>query len=135
MVAVLEEAGIGVDERVVVADDRAALVAELTRLAASVDLVVTTGGTGLAPTDRTPEATADIADLLVPGLAEEMRRAGRETTPMASLSRALVAVRGRCLIVNLPGSPAGAEESLRALLPVLPHALDQVVGGGDHGPR
>ncbi len=94
-------------------------------------LVVTTGGTGLTPSDVTPAATRRVIDREVPGMAEQMRAAGLASTPMASLSRGVVGTRGRCLIVNLPGSPSGALESLGAVLPVLRHAIDQL-GGGDH---
>ena len=117
---------------VVIADDEPALARVLVELAAAGHrLIVTTGGTGLTPTDRTPEATIGIADRLVPGLGELMRATGRESTPLASLSRGIGATRGLTLIVNLPGSPAGAEESLAALLPVLRHAVEQLAGG-DH---
>ena len=96
------------------------------------NLVVTTGGTGLSARDVTPQATALEIDYPVPGLAEEMRRAGMASTPMAALSRSLAGVRGRTLILNLPGSERGATESLVAVLPVLGHALQQLAGQTGH---
>lgn len=133
IVATLRDAGFDVaPDAVLVADDEDAIAALLVRLAdAGQRLVVTTGGTGLTPTDVTPAATRRVIDREVPGLAELMRAAGLASTPMAALSRGVVGVRGATLIANLPGSPRGASESLAALLPVLRHALDQVAGG-DH---
>ena len=96
------------------------------------DLVITTGGTGLTPRDVTPQATQAAIDYEVPGLAEAMRAAGRASTPLADLSRGVVGVRGRTLIVNLPGSPKGALESLEAIVPVLDHALETLAGPYDH---
>ena len=128
----LETAGYVVDGRGTVVDDTDAIAATIRHLAQSHDLVVTTGGTGVSPRDHTPQATEAVADYLVPGLAEEMRRAGREATPMAILSRGVVAVVGSCLVVNLPGSPAGATESLAAIIEVLPHALEQLAGRPGH---
>ena len=115
----------------VVADEAAEITAAIGAAVREATLVLTTGGTGLSPRDHTPDVTAALADYLVPGLAEEMRRAGRKKTPMAVLSRAVAAVVGGTLVINLPGSRAGAVESLEALLPVIPHALDQLAGG-DH---
>ena len=91
------------------------------------------GGTGLAPRDVTPEATLAMIDRLVPGMAELMRQEGLRHTPMAALSRGVTGVRGRTLIVNLPGSERGVRQSLEALLPILPHALETLRGeAGDH---
>jgi molybdenum cofactor synthesis domain-containing protein len=95
-------------------------------------LIVTTGGTGLTPRDVTPQATAAVIDYEVPGLAEAMRAAGRRSTPMADLSRGIAGVRGRTLIVNVPGSPRAAAESLDSILAVLPHALETLAGPFDH---
>ena len=119
-------------ERLVIRDDRAAIVVALRDAAARHPLVVTTGGTGLTPRDVTPQATLEVIDYEVPGLAEAMRAAGRTSTPFADLSRGVVGVLGRTLIVNLPGSPKGALESLDAISAVLDHALDTLAGPYDH---
>lgn len=133
LVEMLREAGYGVAPVPhVVADDADAIADLLAALAdAGHRVIITTGGTGLSPTDVTPAATRRVIERESPGLAELMRSAGLASTPMASLSGGVVGTRGRTLIANLPGSPRGARESLTALLPVLRHAIDQL-GGGDH---
>ena len=120
-------------ERAVVPDEKPRIEAVLREAATRHPLVVTTGGTGLTPRDVTPQATLAVVDYEVPGLAEAMRAEGRRNTPMADLSRAVVGVRGRALVVNLPGSPRGAIESLNAIVPVLDHALETLAGPFDHG--
>ncbi|HEX7172169.1 MAG TPA: bifunctional molybdenum cofactor biosynthesis protein MoaC/MoaB [Candidatus Limnocylindria bacterium] len=133
VVARLQEAGFDVaPESLVVPDDEEAIAALLVSLAdMGHRLIITTGGTGLTPTDVTPAATRRVIDREAPGLAELMRSVGIASTPMAALSRAVVGTRGSTLIVNLPGSPKGALESLDALLPVFRHALEQLAGA-DH---
>jgi molybdenum cofactor synthesis domain-containing protein len=132
LAARLRDLGFDVD-RQVVADDRKAIAARLRDAAGNRALIVTTGGTGLTPRDVTPQATLDVVDYEVPGLAEAMRAEGRTKTPFAALSRSVVGVRGRTLIVNTPGSPKAAMESLDAIVPVLDHALETLAGPFDHG--
>jgi molybdenum cofactor synthesis domain-containing protein len=119
-------------ERGMVPDERPVIEAALIAAAERHALVLTTGGTGLTPRDVTPQATMAVIDYEVPGFAEAMRADGRAMTPLAILSRAVVGVRGRTLVVNLPGSPRGAVESLGSLEPVLEHALDTLQGPFDH---
>ena len=116
----------------VVADDYASIVAALRRLAGEADLVVTTGGTGIAERDVTPEATRAVCSRLLDGVAERMRAQGAKKTPFAALSRAVCGVCGKALILNLPGSPKGAVESLEAVLDLLPHAIDLLRGKTEH---
>lgn len=123
--------GFAVDHAVV-ADDQPSLAAAIRDGATNHPLVVTTGGTGLTPRDVTPQATRSVIDYEIPGMAEAMRAAGRAKTPLADLSRGVVGVSGRSLVVNLPGSPKGALESLEAIIPVLDHALETLAGPHDH---
>jgi len=127
----LAELGFTVARRVV-PDERWAIEEALVAGAAAYPLIVTTGGTGLTPRDVTPQATAAVLDYEVPGIAEAMRTDGRRSTPFAALSRGIVGVRGRTLIVNLPGSPKGALESLESVIPILDHALETLAGPFDH---
>ncbi|MGA7751569.1 MAG: MogA/MoaB family molybdenum cofactor biosynthesis protein [Candidatus Sulfotelmatobacter sp.] len=128
----LETLKFSVAVREVVSDDLIQIQNLLIRLAREVRLVVTTGGTGIAPRDVTPEATEAVCDRLLPGVAEVMRNVGRKQTPFASLSRGVCGVRGKALILNLPGSPSGAVESLAAVAELLPHAVDLLSGKTGH---
>ena len=116
----------------VVSDDQAAISAALRRLAAEADLVVTTGGTGIAPRDVTPEATRAVCQRLVDGIPERMRAQGLKQTPFAALSRGVCGVLSESLILNLPGNPKGAVDSLNAVLDLLPHAIDLLHGKTGH---
>ncbi len=124
--ALVTAQGWQVARRAVVSDDQERVEATLREWADSgdMDLILTTGGTGFAARDRTPEATLAVVDRLAPGLPEAMRAASLRVTPHAMLSRAVAGIRGRTLIVNLPGSPRAATENLEVILPALPHAVD-----------
>lgn len=134
VVARCRELGWEIVSSEVLADDFGAIEALLRRTADAniVDLILTTGGTGFGPRDITPEATTEVAEKLVPGLAELMRAEGLKKTKMAVLSRAVVAIRKNSIIINLPGSPKGAVESLDAIADLLPHAI-RVIHGAKHG--
>ena len=130
----LESSGWSV-EQLVVPDDAGEISARLVAIAdaGKVNAIFTTGGTGVAARDVTPEATRAVIEREIPGLAEWMRASGRAATPLAILSRGIAGTRGRTLIVNLPGSPRGAAQSLAAVLDVVPHVIDLLSGKTEHG--
>ena len=130
--AALEQAGFTVAAREIVPDERPVIEAALQRLAGKAELVVTTGGTGVAERDVTPEATRAVCGRLVEGVAERTRSVGARKTPLAALSRGVCGICGMTLVVNLPGSPAAATESLAAVVGILPHALELLRGKTEH---
>ncbi|MET9299514.1 MULTISPECIES: MogA/MoaB family molybdenum cofactor biosynthesis protein [Micromonospora] len=131
LVTGLRELGCEVDAPVVVPDGEPVGDALRAARADGVDVVLTSGGTGITPTDRTPDVTRALLDYEIPGIAEAIRAHSRDTVPTAALSRGLAGVAGRTLVVNLPGSRGGARDGLAVLGPILRHAVDQL-RGGDH---
>jgi molybdopterin adenylyltransferase len=132
IVRLVTDAGANIIGALTLPDELDQLTAALLAAANRAALVLTTGGTGLAPRDITPEATLAVSTRLVPGLAELIRQDGIRHTPFAALGRGVCAIVANSLILNLPGSPRGAESSLRAVLPLLPHALDLLAGQTEH---
>jgi molybdopterin adenylyltransferase len=132
----LEQLGWSVSVMEAIPDETSEIAARLSTLAdgGQVSAIFTTGGTGVAPRDVTPEATRAVIDREIPGLGELMRASGRQATPLAVLSRSLAGTRGRVLIVNLPGSPKGAVESLDAIVELVPHVLELLRGRTEHTP-
>ena len=128
----LQKLHFSVTAREVVPDDSIQIQNLLIRLAREVQFIVTTGGTGIAARDLTPEATVAVCDRLLDGVAERMRSEGSKKTPFAALSRGVCGVRGSALILNLPGSPAGAVESLEAVAGLVPHAIELLGGNTEH---
>ena len=128
----LEKLNFSVLAQEVVPDDEIRIQNLLIRLARQVRLIVTTGGTGIAPRDVTPDATAGVCDRMLDGVAEKMRSEGMKKTQYAALSRGICGVRGQAIILNLPGSPNGAVESLAAVAGLLPHAIELLSGQTEH---
>ena len=133
----LEQLGWSVSVMEAISDETSEIAARLATLAdgGQVSAIFTTGGTGVAPRDVTPEATRAVIDREIPGLGELMRACGRQATPLAVLSRSVAGTRGRVLIVNLPGSPKGAVESLDAIVELVPHVLELLRGRTEHIPE
>lgn len=132
VVRLLEGAGFKVVHTSILPDEKDLIAARMIECSELARLVVTTGGTGIGPRDVTPEATRSVAERLVEGIPERMRLEGSKKTPLAALSRGLCAVRGKALLLNLPGSPQAATESLQAVIEILPHALEIVRGNTAH---
>jgi molybdenum cofactor synthesis domain-containing protein len=128
----LSERGFSVADPAVVTDGEAVREALLAALGEGVDVIITSGGTGISPTDATPEATLAVIDYQIPGLADAIRRSGLPAVPTSVLSRGVCGVAGRTLVVNLPGSTGGVRDGLAVLADVLGHAVDQLAGGDHH---
>ena len=128
----LSERGFSVADPAVVTDGEAVREALLVALGEGVDVIITSGGTGISPTDATPEATLAVIDYQIPGLADAIRRSGLPAVPTSVLSRGVCGVAGRTLVVNLPGSTGGVRDGLTVLADVLGHAVDQLAGGDHH---
>src|SRR6516162_5997298 len=129
---VLQQHGFDVTQQRAVVDDRNEIEQNLIQLSEQVQLIVTTGGTGISERDVTPEATRAVCSKLIDGIPQKMRADGLASTGLAILSRGVCGVRGRSLILNLPGSPAGAVDSLQSVIEILPHALELLEGKTDH---
>ncbi len=130
LIALLNQHGYRSDQYAIVPDDIASIQSTLSDWADNlkIDLLLTTGGTGVSPTDRTPEATRSVIDREIPGISEIMRAASSVHTINAALSRGISGIRKESLIINLPGSPRGAVENLKTILPLLPHAIEKIKG-------
>ena len=126
----LTGAGIEIKQTLIIPDEVEQIQKTIIQFAdvEKLDVILTTGGTGVSPRDLTPDATLKVIDKEVPGMAEAMRLASMKITPHAMISRAVAGIRGRCLIINLPGSPKGARENLTAVLPALQHAIEKIKG-------
>jgi len=124
----LEEKGYKCIETIILPDEKIPLKETLIRLSQKADLIITTGGTGLSPRDITPEATMEVIERVVPGIAEAIRIEGMKKTPHAMLSRAVAGIRGQCLIINLPGSPKAVQEALDVIEETIEHAIEKIKG-------
>ncbi len=124
-----------VEHAEIIPDDRDLIRKKLAEYSDKVDLILTTGGTGLSPRDVTPEATLEVIDREVPGIAEAMRAESLRKTPRGMLSRAVAGIRGKALIINLPGSPRAVRENLEAVLEVIPHAVEKIKGSEEECAR
>jgi molybdenum cofactor synthesis domain-containing protein len=132
IVKLLEAAGFKVIHASVLPDEKDGIAARLIECSEIARLIVTVGGTGVAPRDVTPEATRAVVERLIEGIPEKMRLEGAKKTPLAALSRGICGVRGQTLLLNLPGSPTAAAESLQSVLDILPHALELLSGNTAH---
>lgn len=130
LAAMLADAEIEVCKSLVIPDEKDQIKEAIIKYAdvENFDLILTTGGTGVSPRDVTPDATLEVIDKQIPGMAEAMRQQSMQITPYAMISRAIAGIRGRCLIVNLPGSPKGAKENLAIILPALKHSIEKIKG-------
>ena len=133
VVKLLESAGFRVIHTSILPDEKDAIAARLIECSEVARLVVTVGGTGIASRDITPEATRTVVERLIEGIPERMRLEGAKKTPLAALSRGICGIRGKALLLNLPGSPSAATESLEAVIGILPHALELLDGNTAHG--
>ncbi|MCI4625002.1 MAG: MogA/MoaB family molybdenum cofactor biosynthesis protein [Candidatus Magnetoovum sp. WYHC-5] len=125
---IIKKAGWEVAYYNIVPDEKQEIKEQLLQLSNKVDLILTTGGTGLSPRDVTPEATKEVIEMEIPGIPELMRFSGYNITKQACLSRAVAGAKGQCLIINLPGSPKAAKENLLAVIDVIPHAIEKLKG-------
>ena len=132
LVECLKEIGAAIIEKIIVSDDFDNLVSTLKKHSETANLIITTGGTGFAPRDNTPEATLKVIEKEARGLSEAIRAESSKKTPRAMLSRGVCGIRGNCLIINLPGSPKGVSECFEVIKAILPHAVDQISGLTKH---
>ncbi|MGD0022046.1 MAG: MogA/MoaB family molybdenum cofactor biosynthesis protein [Smithellaceae bacterium] len=130
LAAMLADEELEVCKSLIIPDEKSEIKDAIIKFAdkEKLDLILTTGGTGVSPRDVTPDATLEVIEKQIPGMAEAMRHQSMNVTPYAMISRAIAGIRGRCLVVNLPGSPKGAKENLAVILPALKHAIEKIKG-------